>query len=82
MIPTEPFQRHHYSQRIWIQDILNSTDDPAAAFDNWMHRDARFADFVKKEAQDLNLHIFKVDGSKDLQATFNRIEEYFGSAEA
>ncbi|WP_052410208.1 hypothetical protein [Paenibacillus durus] len=78
MIPTEPFQRHHYSQRIWIQDILNSTDDPEAAFDNWMNRDALFADFVEKEARDLNLHVLKVDGSKNLQATFNIIEECFG----
>ncbi|MFD1774978.1 hypothetical protein [Paenibacillus rhizophilus] len=81
LIPTEPFQRHYYSQRDWIQEILNSTDDPAAAFDNWMSRDAGFADFVEQEARDLNLGVLKIDGSKDLQQTFQVVEEYFSSNE-
>ncbi len=47
-----------------------------------MNRDARFAEYIEQEAQALNLGVLKVDGSRDLEATFNRIEEYFGPAEA
>ncbi|MDT3426380.1 hypothetical protein J2Z22_001906 [Paenibacillus forsythiae] len=81
MIPAERFQRHHYSKRSWIKDILDCTDDPAAAFDNWMTRDARFAEYVEQEAKALNLGVLKVDGSQDLQATIDEIEEYFGPAQ-
>lgn len=77
LIPTEPFQRHHYRKREWIQEILDCTDDPVVAFDKWMTRDAGFAAFVEHEARELNLEVLKIDGSKNLQQSFELVENYF-----
>ncbi|NGM83160.1 hypothetical protein G5B47_12120 [Paenibacillus sp. 7124] len=81
LIPTEPFQRHHYRKREWIQEILDCTDDPVVAFDKWMTRDAGFAAFVEHEALELNLDVLKIDGSKNLQQTYNEVEEFFNQNE-
>jgi 2-phosphoglycerate kinase len=77
IIPTEQFQREHYSRRGWIQGILQNTADPTVAFNNWMSRDALFSEFIQKEASELNLNVLKVDGSKTLQENFEYIENYF-----
>jgi len=79
IIPAERFQREHYSKRAWIQEILQKTENPAAAFHNWMLRDARFAGFVAQEAADLNLQVLHVDGSKSLMENYAFLEKHFDS---
>ncbi|ULO10125.1 hypothetical protein H1230_15940 [Paenibacillus sp. 19GGS1-52] len=77
IVPTERFQREHYSQRVWVQELLQQTDDPAVSFDKWMSRDALFAELVQQEANHLKLNLLKVDGVKGLQENFKIIVEYF-----
>ena len=49
MIPTESFQRQHYSQREWRHDVLRKTSDPERAWENWMARDAYFGREVARQ---------------------------------
>ncbi len=77
IIPSERFQREQYSQRSWIQELLQQTEDPAVSFNNWMSRDALFAELVQQEANHLKLNLLTVDGVKSLQENFELIEEYF-----
>lgn len=67
LIPTPEFQRKYYSQREWIYEILKQCDNKEAAFQNWMERDAAFADFVAKEAERLSLEWLLVDESKTVE---------------
>ncbi|MET0751842.1 MAG: hypothetical protein ABWZ66_00590 [Pyrinomonadaceae bacterium] len=67
LIPTPEFQRKYYSQREWIYEILKQCDNKEAAFQNWMERDAAFADFVANEAERLSLEWLLVDESKTVE---------------
>ncbi|KAI7262059.1 hypothetical protein KC345_g9561 [Hortaea werneckii] len=78
VIPSEPFQREQYSKREWIQGILQATEDPEAAFDNWMKRDAKFAEQVKIEAESRKLTVLEVDGRRTLEQNFAELERCFG----
>ncbi|MFN7253425.1 MAG: hypothetical protein ACK4M9_22030 [Anaerobacillus sp.] len=77
IIPTESFQREYYQKRVWIKDVLRETEDPEVAFDNWMKRDALFANLVYQEAIDLNLNVLKVDGRLTIGENFKVLENHF-----
>ena len=77
MVPTEAFQRHHYAQRPWIQSILQDCSNPKAAFENWMQRDARFAQVVMGQAQERGLKVMVVDGSMALADTVRVVAAWF-----
>jgi 2-phosphoglycerate kinase len=50
-VPTPAFQRHHYSQRGFIQEILGQCSDPQQAWANWMDRDEQFGRDVAVAAE-------------------------------
>ncbi|MDR0138760.1 hypothetical protein RFW18_13475 [Metabacillus idriensis] len=77
LIPTEAFQRKNYQKRDWIKGVLNDTEDPEIAFNNWMKRDAIFAEHVNEEAKRLGLKVLNVDGSSNLDENLIRIERLF-----
>lgn len=77
IIPTENFQREYYMKRSWIENILKNTEDSEVAFDNWMKRDALFANLVYQEASNLGLRVLLVDGRKNLYDNFKIIENHF-----
>ncbi|WP_150265060.1 hypothetical protein [Paenibacillus tepidiphilus] len=78
LIPGEAFQREQYSRREWIHGILQATEDPEAAFGNWMRRDAWFARRVKQEAEDRKLSVLEVDGRLSLEQNLALLERHFG----
>ena len=73
LIPTEDFQREHYATRGWIHGILRSTSNPEVAFNNWMTRDALFAERVRTEAQERGLEVMAVDGSRTLDEMYAEV---------
>ncbi|MEK3805773.1 hypothetical protein MHB63_04100 [Bacillus sp. FSL H8-0547] len=77
LIPTENFQREYYKRRNWIEKVLEDTEDPEMAFNNWMTRDALFAKLVYQKATDLKLNVLQVDGSKNSCDNFKLVEDYF-----
>jgi len=78
MIPTMEFQLQHYSQRPWIQSILNECHDPKQAFENWMGRDNLFGEEVQRQANNHGFQVVRVDGSVDIQTQFEAIQIQFG----
>lgn len=56
MIPTPGFQRFHYAQRQWPQDVLRGCSQPDEGWDNWMSRDAGFAVEIMLQAESLSLY--------------------------
>lgn len=78
MIPTIEFQLQHYSQRPWIQSILNECHNPKQAFENWMGRDNLFGEEIKRQASALGYQVIRIDGSIDIKTQFKAIQIQFG----
>lgn len=78
MVPTKPFQVHHYSQRAFIQDILKDCDDPQTAFANWMERDHLFGQEILRQARTFGYGTIIVDGSRSLEDQFKFASQYYG----
>ena len=66
-VPTPAFQRHHYSQRGFIQEILAQCRDPQQAWANWMDRDERFGREVAAAAADRGFVAEWVDGRRSIE---------------
>lgn len=78
VVPTEAFQREHYAKRTWIHGILAETRDPTQAFENWMCRDARFADHVREGCAARGYRAIVVDGRASLEENYRQAEAHFG----
>ena len=77
MIPSAGFQREHYSRREWVCGVMEQCQSPEDAFDNWMERDARFAEWVEAEARALNLQVLKVGGGQSIEENAAAVAEHF-----
>lgn len=78
LVPTEAFQRENYARRPWIGQFLADCQDPDAAFDNWMRRDALFAREVLREAEALGYPTLIVDGQASVKDNCDRVRSVFG----
>jgi len=74
-IPTREFQVNNYSQREFIKDILFQCTDPQSAFENWMERDARFAEVVSQGARQMGLPVILVDGRLSIEENTALVEK-------
>jgi 2-phosphoglycerate kinase len=77
VIPSDDFQREHYSKRQWVRGILEQCNNPEAAFGNWMERDAMFAEWVEAEASALNLQLLKVVGNRTIEENAEAVAAHF-----
>lgn len=78
LIPSKDFQVHHYRQRPWITQILQSCDNPEQAFENWMERDHQFGQEILRQLQDYPYHSINIDGTLSLDQICSETEAYFG----
>ena len=62
MVPSEAFQREHYGRRAFVAPFLGDCSDPEQAFENWMRRDAAYAQLVTEQTGALDLPLLVVDG--------------------
>jgi hypothetical protein len=77
-VPTPPFQRHHYSQRGFIQEILSQCRDPQQAWDNWMQRDEQFGRQVAAAAAQHNYTVESLDGQRSIEELTALAAAHFG----
>jgi 2-phosphoglycerate kinase len=78
LIPTSDFQREHYAKREWVRGIVEQCDNPPAAFQNWMERDAQFADWLRAEVKALGLNLLSVDGECTIEENATIVAAQFG----
>lgn len=71
--PSERFQREHYPRREWARKIVEQCNDPEVAFQNWMERDIRFAAWIEAETTALNLPLLRIDGSRTIEESADRV---------
>lgn len=76
--PTKAFQVSHYRQREWVPYVLEGCRDKAAAFDNWMERDALFALAVQQQCMDAGYVSIVNDGSVSVEEMVEMVAERLG----
>lgn len=75
--PTDDFQRDHYFKREWARTIVEQCDDPELAFNNWMERDIRFAEWLETEVTTLDLQLLKIDGTRTVAENAVDVARHF-----
>lgn len=78
MVPTKEFQIDKYSKREWVKYYLQGCSDTKKAFEIWMERDIRYAEIVKKEANNYGMNVIVVDGSKSIDDNYLIVKQLFG----
>ncbi len=77
-VPTPAFQRRHYAQRGFIQEILAQCRDPQQAWANWMDRDEQFGREVAAAAAKRNFVVAWVDGERSSEELTALAAAHFG----
>jgi 2-phosphoglycerate kinase len=77
VVPTAEFQMENYSRREWAQAIVQQCDNPEAAFENWMERDARFANWVIEQVRRSGLELVVVDEKRTIEENAVVIATHF-----
>ena len=77
LIPTADFQRAHYSKRDWVRGVLAQCVEPEVAFDNWMERDIRFAQWIEAETSATHLSLLRVDGNQTIEQNAEAVARHF-----
>ena len=70
LIPSKTFQIANYSQRVWVQPILDSCRDPDQAFANWMERDHQCGLEILHQVKTCEYQSIIVDESMDPEKIF------------
>lgn len=78
LIPSKDFQVHHYQERPWISQILQSCDDSEGAFENWMERDHQFGLELLQQLQVYPYRSIIIDGGLNIEQVYKKIAVYFG----
>ena len=78
IMPTREFQISRYSRRPWVSQVLRDCSDPAAAFANWMERDALFAEEVRRQCVRPGYASLLTDGSVSGEECLAQIAAHFG----
>lgn len=81
IVPTKEFQYFHYKQRPFVPYVLEGCSNKEQAFENWMERDALFAEAVKQSAEKLGYRTIVTDGKKDINYTYVQVCKAFGLEE-
>lgn len=75
--PSKQFQIEHYRQREWVQYVLHDCSDPQKAFENWMERDALFAEHVRRKCDELGVFSFVTDGTQTIKEQIEKVIRIF-----
>jgi adenylate kinase family enzyme len=77
LIATEDFQRHHYSQRTFIHDVLAKTSNKDLAWKNWMQRDVSSARKLEQLVEKYEMPHLLVDGTLSIEDTAAKIMRHW-----
>ena len=75
--PSKQFQIEHYRQREWVQYVLHDCSDPQKAFENWMERDALFAERVREQCKELGVCSVITDGEQTIDEQIDAVLRAF-----
>uniref|UniRef100_UPI004056FDBB hypothetical protein n=1 Tax=Acetatifactor sp. TaxID=1872090 RepID=UPI004056FDBB len=76
--PIKEFQIEHYRKREWLPFILEGCSDKEKAFENWMNRDALFAEAVRRQCEEIGYVSLVTDGTISIDKMFDTVCKHFG----
>jgi hypothetical protein len=76
LVPTEEFKRASAARRDKPQ-FRHDTSDPECATRNWLARDLLLGKLVRRQARELGLAVYEVDGSRTVEETAALLERHF-----
>ena len=76
--PSREFQVSRYRERPWVPHVLAGCSDKAAAFANWMERDALFAEDIRRQCAQLHLPHLLTDGTVSPEERLQQVAGIFG----
>lgn len=77
IVPEKKFQYENYKLRPYVPYILADCSDKELAFENWMERDALFAQYVKRSAEELGYHTIVTDGQRTIMEQYQEVVQAF-----
>jgi hypothetical protein len=77
-VPTPAFQRKHYAQRGFIQEILAQCRDPQTAWANWMQRDEQFGRTIAADAGARGYAVAWIDGARSTEELTAMVAKQWG----
>lgn len=75
--PSFDFQYAQYKERPYVPHVLKDCNDKAKAFDNWMKRDALFAEYVRNQSCELGYKTLLIDGTISCDEVFQIVCQEF-----
>lgn len=78
--PTKDFQVEHYKKREWVPHFLEECPDKERAFQNWMDRDALFAEDVRRQCRENDYVSLVADGAAGIDTMTGIVRAHFGFA--
>lgn len=78
IVPTRSFQSKEFAERGYVTRLLGGTSDPDKALENWLERDARFAQIVRDEAIENEQNLIIVDGQQSAEEVYAQVRTMFG----
>lgn len=78
LTPTKVFQCRNYAKREWVPHVLEGCSDQKRAFDNWMDRDALFADEVRRQCGVFGCLSLMTQEEADFEKNYHAACEHFG----
>lgn len=76
--PSKEFQIFHYSKREWVPYVLAECSNKDKAFENWMNRDAMFAEAVQQQCNELGYVSLINNGELAVEELINKVVSHFG----
>ena len=75
--PTREFQIEHYRTREWVPFLLQGCLNPKKAFENWMERDALFAEAVRHRCVEAEYFALLTDGAESVEKMTETVACHF-----
>lgn len=76
--PSREFQIFHYSRREWVPYVLAECSNKEKAFENWMNRDAMFAQAVQQQCKALGYASLINSAEASVEELINKVVLHFG----
>ena len=76
--PSKDFQIFHYSKREWVPYVLAECSNKEKAFENWMSRDALFAEAVQQQCKELGYVSLINNGELAVEELISKVVSHFG----
>ena len=76
--PSREFQFFHYRKREWVPYVLAECRNKEKAFENWMNRDALFAEAVQWQCKELGYVSLVNNGELTVDKLIDKVVSHFG----